>query len=416
MFDFLKKDPVDKAKKHVEKALNEIEANYFDYASVEYEKAAVLFLEAGSPDFAIKYFREAAHCALEEEEYLRAAEMKIRAAEALLEEGRFDEAGGFYQEASDHIFRKKKITESIRTLAISIMCHLSARSFDTAVNLLRKCEKRLPEKNPPQISALDVAREYVGVLVEGYETTQEKLSKCISKFKPKESEQDVFDFLTNSVRLALDTEVELDWAGAAKKEVSAKSPIEFELRYKCPIPVRVIDYRLSLSNSLTFLKEPSIDENYSAEESWLLTVNPVLSGNGTVGPFKLTFEGERLLVHKHSNQIDFLIAAAPSNLAMNITPERISCGLGDEVVLDVTLINDGEGPANNISVAVALSDGLELSLGSPDRTIQYLGASEKLRFQIYVRGISFGDELTTVTLQDPKSDEKIVKTVMVKVG
>jgi len=416
MFDFLKKDPVDKAKKHVAKALKEIEADYFDYASIEYEKAANRFLEAGSPDFAVKYFREAANCALEESQFARGAQMKIRAAETLLEEGRFDEAGGFYQEASDHIFREKKLSESIRTLSVSIMCHLAARSFDTSVNLLRKCDKRMPEKSPPKVSALDVAREYVGVLVEGYETTQETLTKCISKFKPKESEQDVFDFLTNSVRLALDTVVELEWAGAARKEVSAKTPIEFELRYKCPIPVRVTDYRLSLSNSLTFVKEPAIGDGYNPEESWLLTVNPVLSGNGTIGPFKITLEGERLLVHKHSNQIDFLIASAPSDLSMNISPERISCGLGDEVVLDVELSNTGEGPANNITVAVAISDGLELSLGSPGRTIQFLGASENLRFQIYVRGISFGDELVTVKLLDPKTNEEIVKTLMVKVG
>ncbi len=416
MFDFLKKDPVDKAKKHVAKALNEIEANYFDYASIEYEKAANLFLEAGSPDFAVKYYREAAHCALEEDQFARGAQMKVLAAETLLEEGRFDEAGGFYQEASDHIFREKRLVDSIRALSLSVMCHLAARSFDTAVNLLRKAEKRLPEKSPPNVSALDVAREYVGVLVEGYETSHETLRKCISRFKPKPREQDVFDFLTNSVKLALDTSVELEWAGAKKSEVSAKTPIEFELRYKCPIPVRVVDYRLSLSNSLTFLKEPNIKEGYGSEESWLLSVNPVLNGNGTIGPFKITLEGDRLLVHKHSNQIDFLIAAAPSDLSMAIAPERISCGLGDEVVLDVTLSNDGEGPANNVTVAVALSDGLELSLGTPDRTIQFIGASEKLRFQIYVRGISFGDELATIKLQDPKTKEEIMKTVMVKVG
>jgi hypothetical protein len=416
MFDFLKRDPVDKAKKHVEKALREIEENYFDYASVEYEKAANLFLEAGSPDFAIKYYREAAYCALEEEDFVRGAEMKILTAETLLGEGRFDEAGSFYQESSDHMFRDKKLRESIRTLSVSIMCHLAARSFDTAVNLLRKVEKRLPEKSPPKVGALDVAREYVAVLVEGSETTSENLEKCISKFKPKETEQEVFDFLTNSVRLAQETHIEIEWAGKKLSEVPAKTPIEFELRYKCPIPVRVIDYRLTLSNSLTFIKEPEIVQNYSSEESWLLTVNPVLSGNGIIGPFKLTLEGERLLVHKHSNHVEFLIEKAPSDLSMSVTPERISCDLGDEVVLDVSLSNNGEGPADNIQLDIELSDGVELSLGNADRIIQFLGPSENMRIQIYVRGIGMGDELVTVKLTDGRTQTTMTKTTMVKVG
>ncbi|MCK5150323.1 MAG: hypothetical protein KAQ65_00720 [Candidatus Thorarchaeota archaeon] len=416
MFDFLKKDPLEKAKKHVEKALREIEANYFDYASMEYEKAANRFIEAGSPDFAIKYFREAAYCALEDDDFQRGAQMKICAAETLLEEGRFDEAGGFYQEASDHLFRNKKLSDSIRTLSVSIMCHLAARSFDTAVNLLRKSEKRLPEKSPPKVHALDVAREYVGVLVEGYETTLEKLNSCISKFKPKESEQSVFDFLTDSVRLALDTHIEIEWAGQSHDKVPAKTPLEFELRYRCPIPVRVIDYRLTLSNSVTFIKEPEIGQGYNQEESWLLTVNPVLSGGGIVGPFKLTLEGERILVHKHSNQVEFLIEKAPSDLSMVITPERISCDLGDEVVLDVHLSNAGEGPADNIELLIKLSDGLELSLGSADRMIQFLGPSENMRLQIYVRGVGMGDELVTVKLIDGRTQHEIVKTTMVRVG
>ena len=40
MFKFLKSDPAKKAKKHIEKALIEIEEGYPDYASIEYEKAA----------------------------------------------------------------------------------------------------------------------------------------------------------------------------------------------------------------------------------------------------------------------------------------------------------------------------------------------------------------------------------------
>ncbi|MFW9956080.1 MAG: hypothetical protein ACFFD3_16155 [Candidatus Thorarchaeota archaeon] len=416
MFDFLKKDPLEKAKKHVEKALKEIEENYFDYASIEYEKAANLFLEAGSPDFAIKYFRESAHCAMEEEEYSRAAQMKIRASEVLLGEGRFDEAGGIYQEASDQLFRANKPAESMRVLSVSIMCHLAARSFDTAVNLLRKADKRLQEKSSQNVDALEVAREYVGVLVEGYETTQESLTKCASKFKPKESEQAVFKFLTDSVRLALDTHVEIEWAGRAQDEVSAKTPIEFELRYRCPVPVKVVNYRLALSNSLVFIKEPEIGQGFSNEESWLLTLNPVLSGTGVVGPFQLTLEGERILAHKHSNKIEFTIEKAPSELKMEISPERISCGIGDEVVLDVSMSNDGEGPAENINVAIELSDGLELSLGSRERSIQYLGPSEKMLLQIYVRGISMGDELVSIMVKHSKSTIELVKTALVRVG
>ncbi|NOR38008.1 MAG: hypothetical protein GQ580_00290, partial [Candidatus Thorarchaeota archaeon] len=84
MFKFLSRDPVKRAKKHVEKALGELEDGYPDYASIEFEKAAKLFLEGEGPDFAVKYFREAASCALEDNDHERAAMMKSQAAETLL--------------------------------------------------------------------------------------------------------------------------------------------------------------------------------------------------------------------------------------------------------------------------------------------------------------------------------------------
>ncbi len=416
MFNFLKKDPIDKAKKHVEKALREIEEDYFDYASVEYEKAAHLFIEAGSTDFAVKYFREAAYCALEDNNHERAAQMKVWAAETYLSDSLFDEAGGFYQEASDHYFRNKKLSDSLRTLALSVLSHLAARSFDTAVNLLKKMEKRMPVKNRPKIPACDVAKEFVGILVEGNESTQKDLTKCISKFKPRESETALVEFLTSSVRLALDTVVRIEWAGKELAEVSAKTPIEFELIYKCPVPVRIIDYKLFLSNSITFIKEPNIGDGISNEGSFLLTLNPVLSGEGVVGPFKLTFSGENILVHKHSNQISFRIAKAPAQLEMDVTPAKISCGIGDEVVFDVTLSNTGEGPADNVRLSVALTDGIELSLGGGERSIQFLGANEKMRLQIFVRGVSMGSQTLRVSLVDGQSEKEIVKESVIEVG
>ena len=93
MSRFLKRDPLKRAKKHVDKALNELEEGYPDYASVEYEKAASLFLESEEIDFAVKYFREASYCALEANDHSRGANMKSLAADALLADGRYDEGG-----------------------------------------------------------------------------------------------------------------------------------------------------------------------------------------------------------------------------------------------------------------------------------------------------------------------------------
>ena len=145
MFKFLKSDPVKKAKKHIDKALIEIEEGYPEYASVEYEKAARRFLEVEQTDFAVKYFREAAYCALEKNDHQRCSEMKIAAGECLLQEGRYDEAGGLYSESSDHLHREKRTKDSNRSLGIAIVGYLAARNFSTATNLMRKAEKRLKE-------------------------------------------------------------------------------------------------------------------------------------------------------------------------------------------------------------------------------------------------------------------------------
>jgi uncharacterized membrane protein len=137
--------------------------------------------------------------------------------------------------------------------------------------------------------------------------------------------------------------------------------------------VKVVDSRYALSKSLKFTKEPDIDPRLGKEDSWLLELLPVLSGEGSVGPFSMTLEGESVLVNKFSNAIEFQISRAPSDLKMNLTPERLSCGLGDESVFDVEFVNEGDGPADNIKVTVELSDGLEISLGSSEKTIQFIG-------------------------------------------
>ncbi|MGD9382160.1 MAG: hypothetical protein PVI03_06915 [Candidatus Thorarchaeota archaeon] len=415
MSRFLKRDPLKRAKKHVEKALKELEDGYPDYASTEYEKAACLFLEEGETDFAVKYFREAAFCSLDAEDHSRGADMKMEAASALLRDSRFDEGGALLSEASDHLFRVKKQKSSLRALAVAIICYLAARSFSTAVNLERKAKKRFSESSVKE-SMFNFAQLSTKILCEGATSTDRELGKTISAAKPKPVEEELVKFVAESVKLAQKTEVLIEWAGAAKKEISVKSPVELELRYKCPVPVKVVDSRYSLSKSLKFTKEPDIEPRLGKEDSWLLEILPVLSGEGSVGPFNMTLEGESVLVNKFSNTIDFHIARAPSDLKMNLTPERLSCGLGDESVFDVEFVNEGDGPADNIKVTVELSDGLEISLGSTEKTIQFIGPRERMRFQVYVRGVSIGDEMVTIKAIDSRVGEEIVKSSIVRVA
>ncbi len=415
MSRFLKRDPLKRAKKHVEKALTELEDGYPDYASTEYEKAACLFLENSEIDFAVKYFREAAYCSLEAEDHSRGADMKMEAASALMIDGRYDEGGGLLSEASDHLFRVKKQKNSLRALAVSIICYLAARSFSTAINLTRKAEKRF-SGTPVKEAMFNFAQLSTQILCEGAESTERQLGKVISAVKPKPSEEDLVKFVAESVKLAQKTEVIIEWAGEVKDKIRAKSPVEFELRYKCPVPVRVVDSRYSLSKSLKFIKEPAIELRLSKEDSWLLEVLPVLSGDGFVGPFNMTLEGESVLVHKFSNSLEFQIARAPSDLKMTLTPERLSCGLGDESVFDVEFVNEGDGPAENIKVTIELSDGLEVSLGSSEKLIQFIGPRERMRFQVYVRGISIGDEMVTIKAVDSRAGEEIVQTSAVRVA
>lgn len=415
MSRFLKRDPLKRAKKHVEKALKELEDGYPDYASTEYEKAACLFLEEGETDFAVKYFREAAFCSLDAEDHSRGADMKMEAANALLRDSRFDAGGALLSEASDHLFRVKKQKSSLRALAVAIICYLAARSFSTAVNLDRKAKKRFSESSVKE-SMFNFAQLSTKILCEGAASTDRELRKTISAAKPKPVEEELVKFVAESVKLAQKTEVLIEWAGASKKEISVKSPVEFELRYKCPVPVKVVDSRYSLSKSLKFTKEPDIEPRLGKEDSWLLEILPVLSGEGLVGPFNMTLEGESVLVNKFSNTIEFLIARAPSDLKMNLTPERLSCGLGDESVFDVEFVNEGDGPADNIKVKVELSDGLEISLGSTEKTIQFIGPRERMRFQVYVRGVSIGDEMVTIKAVDSRVGEEIVKSSVVRVA
>ncbi|MFW9911062.1 MAG: hypothetical protein ACFFEU_01235 [Candidatus Thorarchaeota archaeon] len=415
MSRFLRRDPLKRAKKHVEKALKELEDDYPDYASTEYEKAACLFLEEREIDFAVKYFREAANCGLIANDHSRAADMKIEAANALLSDGRFDEGGALLSEASDHLFRVKKQKGSLRALAVAIICYLAARNFSTAINLTRKAEKRFAGSQVKE-AMFSFAQLSTQVLFEGASPSDNTLKKAISAAKPKPAEEELVRFVAESVKLAQKTEVVIEWAGATQNEINVKTPIEFELRYKCPVPVQVVDSRYTLSKSLKFTKEPNIEPRLTKEDSWLLEVLPVLSGEGSVGPFNMTLEGQSVLVHKFSNTIEFRIARAPSALKMNLTPERLSCALGDESIFDVEFVNEGDGPADNIKVTVELSDGLEMSLGSAEKTIQFIGPRERMRFQLFVRGVSIGDEVVTVKAVDSRVGEEIAKSSTVRVA
>lgn len=416
MFKFLKSDPAKKAKKHIEKALIEIEEGYPQYASVEYEKAARKFLEVEQTDFAVKYFREAAICALEDNDHLRCSEMKVAAAECLLLEGRYDEAGGLYSESSDHQHREKKSREANRSLGVAIVGYLAARNFSTATNLMRKAEKRIKETSAKKHPIYTMAELAVRILCEGEDIPKDQFEKAAKSAKPNEAERPLFDFLITSTKLAIQTEIVLEWAGAPQQEVNVKEPIEIELRYKCPAEVQIVDHRLSLSNSVIITKEPEYSQTPSKEESWLLEFKPVLSGAGVIGPLTVTLEGDRVLVNKHSNSLTFQIARAPSDITLDVKPERVSCNLGEEAVLEVTILNEGDGPAENIELSVELSDGLEMSLGIEEKLINFLGSGENLRFQAFVRAVGQGEELVTIKVVDGRSGKEAVKTSIIRVG
>jgi hypothetical protein len=416
MFKFLKTDPAKKAKKYVEKALIEIEEGYPEYASTEYEKAARLFLEDEQVDFAVKYFREAAYTALENNDHTRCAEMKIAAAECLFMEGRYDEGGGLYSESSDHLHRDKKSRNANRALGVAILGYLGARSFDTATNIMRKAEKRLGDLTGKTDCMYDLAKLCVSILCEGADISKESFEKAARSAKPTTPEQPLMEFVVSSVRLALDTEIILSWAGPEQHEVPVKSPIELELQLKCPTEVRIVDHRVSLSNSVIIKKEPEFSKSSSTNESWLIEFIPVLSGTGIIGPYTVTLEGEKVLAHKHSNKIEFMIARAPSDLELNVSPERVSCTLGDEAILEINLKNIGDGPADNILIKTSLSEGLEISLGNDEKTVNFLGSGETIHFQLFVRAISQGEELITVNAIDRRTGQEVVKTAMVRIG
>ncbi|NWF95553.1 MAG: hypothetical protein HXY34_05385 [Candidatus Thorarchaeota archaeon] len=407
MFKFLKRDPVEQAKKHIEKALDELEHGYADYASAEYERAAQMFKDADQADFAIKYFREAAYCALERDDHTRAAEMKIRAAEVLVGEGRFEEASGLYSEASDHYFRQKNTQESSRALSMAVFSSLAARSFDTATNICRKGEKRSTGPKSSDRGVHELAEVCVRILCEGATLTESELQSALDRFRPRDSEAPLIDFVTTSVRLALKTEVSLEWAGPKAERAMVKTPLEFEFRYRCPVPVRVVAHKYALSNGLKLTSEPFLTKEPTPEDSWLIGVLPVLSGEGQVGPFSITLEGERVLVNKQSNVIRFTIADAPAKLSVDISPARLKSNLNDEMVFDVTLSNSGNGPAASLTVSLMMTPGLAMSVGTSEKVIQSLGVGEKMRIQFFVKGVAAGNERLTVWVRD---DSGVVDT------
>ena len=416
MFKFLKSDPLKKAKKHVERALDEIEDGYPQYASIEYEKAARLFFEEEELDFAVKYFREAATSALEDNDHIRTAEMKIAAAECLLLEGRYEEGAGLYSEASDHLHREKRQREAVRALGVAIVGYLGGRNFDTATNLLRKGEKRFGTESSKLTSEYELASECVKILCEGASVEKKEFKRLIGNAKARTNEDTLFTFVVTSAMLALETEVTLDWAGKKRDEVPVKSPIELELQFKCPSPVRVVDHHVATSNSVTIPKPPDFNHPASTHDSWLIECLPVLSGDGLVGPYRVTLEGDKVLVHKQSNAIEFTIAQAPPNIEMSISPEKVSCSLGDEAILDVELRNVGAGPGQNIRVNCELSDGLEISLGNEEKVINFLGSEEKMRLQFFVKAVGQGDQLVTIHAVDGQTEQEVVKTTLVRVG
>ena len=82
----------------------------------------------------------------------------------------------------------------------------------------------------------------------------------------------------------------------------------------------------------------------------------------------------------------------------------------------MTILNEGDGPAENIEVNVDLSDGLEMSLGIDEKLINFLGSGENIRFQAFVRAVGQGEELVTIKVVDGRSGQEVVKTSMIRVG
>jgi uncharacterized membrane protein len=114
--------------------------------------------------------------------------------------------------------------------------------------------------------------------------------------------------------------------------------------------------------------------------------------------------------------VEFRIARAPPDLDIKATPESTTCTLGDEAILEAVLKNNGDGSADNIQVLTELSEELELSLGSEEKTVNFLGSGDSVRFQIYVRAVMQGEGTVTFKAKDSHTGQEVEASAIVSVG
>ena len=143
----------------------------------------------------------------------------------------------------------------------------------------------------------------------------------------------------------------------------------------------------------------------------LLTLSACFDKKGSLKPLKIVCLGDSITYgHK---LVDPTRQSYPAQLA------RLSRGqwrVMNSGVNGATVLNKGDGPAENITVEAELSDGLEISLGNEEKLINFLGSGENIRFQIFVRAVGQGDELVTMKVVDGRSGQEVVKTSMIRVG
>ncbi len=412
-FSLFKKDPVKKAKKLVDKGDYYWEIDDLDAAASHYEKAAQIYDELGDFESAEKYYFEAARCGLELDDEEMAAKYKTYAASILMKENKAREASDIMNEVSDHFLRAGKTKESARALGVAIISAIAASDFNHAINLTKKIKRKGKSKKLDH-PVLKLAEYLTKIICNGEVISESTFEKAVSKASFNDIEFNFISPVIEGARLSHDTTISIEPISSLKKVTTGKV-LKFKIKITSPVPSQVISTSLPLSRNLIITKEPEFSKKPVLNEEVKFEVKSSISGSAIVGPFKITLKSDKAILHKITNSIEFEVEPPKAKVELFVDSEEYSVSTNNEFQINVRIKNMRSDSIDNILLKAEYQEGIDLSLGTSEKTIGILPGNSEMDFPFYFISSEPGEKIIMFKVFEKDRSKKPLDQIAIKI-
>jgi tetratricopeptide (TPR) repeat protein len=414
----------EEAQKTLDRAEALLNAERYDKAVKEFNKAAEMYFELHEYLVAEQCYFYAAKALVHEEDYLEASNSMRDSANCCISLDNYSKAGEYYDLAAKYALKSSKKEAEFRSIlsaCFAYLCLFLKGQQDKGLAFIKHIKKHVDSKEFAENKLVRLVKGLTLAVLNQDDSALKLIEEDFMNYKFRDSETKLIKdtILMAKTHLLLKFDLNVD-----KKELLNEEIIPFSLKIDFSGLIRLvddpylkhhfrsiklIDFGVALSDNLSIKEKPDLPIMLKgATEELNFKVRANFPGDGFIGPVVFTIElDEKLYFYAKSAVCKVLVKSPPVKLGVDLKPMTNPI-INQTFPLEVTLTNPSDSDAVNIEIAFEFPVGLRLMRGTTDKQIFQLIRGDDFKWQLSLKPLEPGKHIIKVTMSFSDQDGKVI--------